>query len=151
MSLTLSSQPGFVEIPDTTFAAGNAVSDSAMKQLNADAKFGAVRNEQFFGYYRNGETVALPVSPADGYAYAQSELRYSWGWYWTGSATGPLNGTQTPPPRGVTTGQGQMLQFGANVDQTSGVVSTVVSYFKSSQQDTNDGILLVITHAQRSR
>jgi len=41
-------------------------------------KFAAVRTEEFWGYYKNGETVALPVSPADGYAYAREELRYVW-------------------------------------------------------------------------
>ena len=151
MSLTLGTQPGFVEIADTSFAAGNAASSAVMTELNDDAKFAAVRNEQFYGYYRNGETVALPVSPADGYAYSQSELRYSHSWYWTGSATGPCNGTQTPPPRGAATGPGQVLQLGADVNQANGLVSTVVSYYKTAESDTNDGILLVITHAQRSR
>ena len=151
MSLTLATQPGFTEIADASFVAGSPVSDSVMKQLNSDAKFGAVRNEQFFGYYRSGETVALPVSPVDGYAYSLSELRFSHSWYWTGSAAGACNGTQTPPPRGVTTGQGYVLQMGADVNQATGLVTTNVSYFKSSEQDTNDGILLVITHAQRSR
>ena len=151
MSLTLGTQPGFAEIPDSSFAAGSPVSDSVMKQLNADGKFAAVRNEQFYGYYANGETVALPTSPADGYAYSRAELRYSWGWYWSGSAGGPCGGTQTPPARGVTTGSGQMLQMGANVDQATGLVSTQVSYFKAAETDTTDGILLVITHAQRSR
>ena len=151
MSLTLGSQPGFTEIPDSTFSAGNPVSDSVMKQLNADSKFAAVRNEQFFGFYRDGETVALPVSPADAYPYTRSELCYSWSVYWSGSALAALNGTQTAPTRGATTGQGQLLQFGYNIDQTSGVVSCTASYYKTSQTDTADGILLVITHAQRAR
>lgn len=151
MSLTLGTQPGFVEIADASFGAGNAASSSLMTELNDDAKFAAVRNEQFYGYYRSGETVALPTSPADGYAYSRSELRYSHSWYWTGSATGPCNGTQTQPPRGATTGQGMVLQLGADVDQASGLVTTNVSYYKSAEMDTNDGILLVITHAQRSR
>lgn len=151
MSLTLSAQPGFTEVPDTTFAAGNAASSSAMTALNDDAKFATVRNEQFFGYYRNGETVALPVSPADGYQYAMSELRFSHSWYWTGSATGPCNGTQTPPPRGATSGSGLVLQLGADVNQATGLVTTLVSYYKSNEDDSTDGILMVITHAQRNR
>lgn len=151
MSLTLSAVPGFSEIPDTSFAAGATASDSDMKTLNGDAKFAAVRNEQFWGYYRNGETVALPVSPADGYAYARNELICMWSWYWTGAATGACNGTQSAPPKGATSGGGTMLQSGANVDQTTGSVSTQVSYFDGHQHDTNDGILLVVTFAQRLR
>jgi hypothetical protein len=151
MSLTLGAQPGFTEVADSVFDAGNAASDSSLKALNAAVKFGVVRNEQFWGYYRNGESVALPVSPADGYAYSRGELVYSWSLYWSGSATGACNGTQTAPPKGATTGQGQLLQASGNVDQVSGLVSCTASYFKTSQMDTTDGILLVIAHAQRSR
>lgn len=151
MSLTLSTIPGFTEIPDTSFEAGAVASDATMKALNASAKFAAVRDEQFWGYYRNGETVALPTSPADGYSYARNELVYEFSWYWTGAATGALNGTHTPPTRGSTSGQGTVLQFGADVDPATGAVSTLVSYFKSSQTDTNDGILKIVVHAQRNR
>ena len=45
MSLTLSAQPGFTDIPDSTFNSAATLSSSALKSLNADAKFGAVRNE----------------------------------------------------------------------------------------------------------
>jgi len=140
-----------VELADTSFAAGNPATSALMTSLNDDAKFAAVRNEQFYGYYRNGETVVLPVSPADGYQYSLSELRFAHSWYWTGSATGPCNGTMTPPPRGATTGSGMLLQLGADVSEVTGLVTTNVSYYKTSEQDTNDGILKVITHAQRSR
>ena len=151
MSLTLSAQPGFTELVDSTFNTGNPVSAATNKSLNADVKFAAVRNEQFWGFYRNGETVALPVSPADGYEYSQSELVYSWSWYWTGSAPTALNGTQSPPTGGATSGSGTLLQMQSQVNQSTGLVSTVVSYYKTAQQDTNDGILMVITHAQRDR
>jgi hypothetical protein len=151
MSLTLGTQPGFTEVGDSIFNVGNPVSDSALKALNAAAKFAVVRNEQFFGYYKDGETVALPTSPADGYAYQRSELRYSWSRYWSGSAGSACAGTQTPPTRGVTTGQGMLVQFGDSIDQATGLVGCVTSYYKTSQTDTSDGILLVITHAQRSR
>ena len=151
MSLTLMSQPGFTELVDSTWDAGNPITASNMKSLNADAKFSAVSNEQFWGYYRNGETVVLPVSTADGYEYSQSELVYAWSWYWTGSAPTALNGTQSPPVGGATSGQGTLLSMSANVNQLTGLVSTVVSYYKTAEQDVNDGILMVITHAQRNR
>jgi hypothetical protein len=150
-SLSLSAQPGFAEVPDAAFDAGGAASDTNLKALNAAAKFAAVRNEQFWGYYRHGEMVALPVSPADGYVYQREELRYSWSVYWTGAASGPLNGTQALPSRGSTSGQGTLLQMGFHVDQATGAVSCNVSYYKTGQQDTNDGILLVVVHAQRQR
>ena len=151
MSLTLQAQPGFTEVPDNTFDAGNPVSDSALKALNASSKFGVARNEQFYGYYCNGETVQLPVSPIDGYQYQREELLYSFSTFYSGAAAGPLNGQQSRPVGAGTSGAGMILTFVANVDQVSGLVETGCSYYKSSEQDTGDGILLVITHAQRSR
>lgn len=151
MSLTLSSQPGFTAIPAASFNNGQTPTAALLQALLADVNFGAVRNEQFYGYYCNGETVVLPVSPADGYQYSRDELLYTASRYWSGSATGACAGTLTPPPCGATTGQGVPLQWQDNVDQATGLVRCYTAYWKTSQQDTNDGILLVVTHAQRSR
>jgi hypothetical protein len=154
MSLSLGNQPGFTAIADTTFDAGNPITDTLLKQMNDNGEFAVVRNEQFYGYYANGETVVLPVSTVDGYQYSRSELVYSWSIYWTGSAIGGTGGQMTAPPKGGTTqsgGGGTMLQMAANVDQASGLVSCGTSYYKSAESDTTDGILCVITHAQRSR
>ena len=150
-ALTLATQPGFTDVDPAHFNTGAAASDVDIKAVNDNAKFGTVRNEQFWGYYKNGETVALPVSPADGYAYTRGELVYTWSWYWTGGAGSACNGTQAPPSRGATSGAGTMLQMGAVVDAVTGAVSTVVSYFKTAQTDTTDGILMVMVHAQRLR
>jgi hypothetical protein len=151
MSLTLSAQPGFTEIAEASFNAGATLSATVMKALNADAKFAAVRNEQFWGYYCHGETVQLPVSPADGYEYSREELVYTWSIYWTGSATAACNGTQTPPTLGSTTGGGTILQQGFNIDQATGEVSCRVDYYNGGTNVTTDGILLVMVHAQRDR
>ncbi len=154
MSLTLSSAPGFTEILDSAFDAGNPLTSANMKSLNDDAKFGAVRNEQFWGYYKNGETVILPVSPADGYQYSRSELIYSLQVYWTGAPpSSALAGTQVTPSRGATSGGGQLLQMGFDVDNGTGAVTCSVSYYATggAQTDTTDGILKVTTIAQRSR
>jgi hypothetical protein len=150
-SLTLSTAPGFTAIPAANFDAGNPATDSDLKALRSNAEFAAVRNEQFWGFYRNGETVALPVSPADGYEYARSECLYSWSIYSTGGAPADLGGTHATPSPGGAAGPGEILQTTALVDQASGVISMGVAYFKTSQTNTLDGILLVITHAQRSR
>ena len=123
-----------------------------MKALNAAAKFGVVRNEQFFGYYQNGESVVLPVSPADSYAYNRSELLYTWARYWSGPAGSACGGTMTGPTRGHTSAAGTLLQFGDDVNQATGLVSCTTSYWSgSTENDTTDGVLLVVTHAQRSR
>ena len=150
-SLTLSASPGFTAIPPANFSAGNPATDVDLKALRSNAEFAAVRNEQVWGFYRNGETVALPVSPVDGYMYSRSECVYSWSIYSTGASPVDLAGTHTTPAPGGSTGSGEMLQMTALVDQASGAVSMGVGYFKSSQANTADGILLVITHAQRMR
>lgn len=155
MSLTLSEAPGFTEVPSSAFDAGNPATAANLKALNADAAFAAVRNEEFWGYYKHGETVGTPVSGADGYAYSRSELRYVIASvYWTGAAPGTaLNGTQTAPAKGATSGAGHLLQMGFDVDQATGAVSCDVSYHKDggSQTDTHDGILKIVTLAKRDR
>lgn len=152
-TLTLLSQPGFAEVPDSAFDAGNPATAANLKALNAAAKFAAVRDEEFWGYYKHGEAVQIPVSPADGYVYQREELRYTWSVYWTGAAAGALNGSQATPARGATGGAGHLLQMGFLIDQATGLVTCNVSYHKDggAQTDTNDGILLVITHAKRQR
>ena len=153
-TLTLTSQPGFSEVPDSAFDAGNPATAANLKSLNAASKFAAVRDEEFWGFYKHGETVQLPYSPADGYAYAREELRYTWSVYWTGAAAGsPLEGTQEAPTRGATGGPGQLLQTGCYVDQATGLVTCDVSYYRDggAQTDTNDGILMVVAHAKRQR
>lgn len=153
MSLSLSESPGFAEIPAATFDDGNPVSSADAKALNANAAYGAVRTEEFWGFYGNGEAVQLPISAADGYAYSRQELRYCWSVWWTGASPGSLNGTQEKPVRGATGGSGQLLQMGFDVDQETGLVTTLVSYYKDggAQTDTHDGILLVTTIAKRDR
>jgi hypothetical protein len=152
-TLILTSQPGFAEIPDSSFDAGNPLTAANMKALNAAAKFAAVRGEEFWGYYQDGEVVVLPVSLADGYAYAREELLYTFSIYHTGSGPGSLNGVQTPPSRGAGTGAGNLLGFGFDVDQATGLVSCNVSYYvqNGAQTYTKDGILLVHTLAKRAR
>jgi hypothetical protein len=153
-TLILTTQPGFTEVPDSAFDAGNPATAANLKALNAAAKFGAVRTEQFWGYYKHGETVQLPISPADGYEYAREDLRYAFSIYWTGAPPGSaLNGTQNLPSRGATGGEGHLLQMGFDIDQATGAIVCDVSYHKDggAQSDTHDGILMVLTHATRQR
>lgn len=155
--LILTAQPGFTEVQDSAFDAGNPATADNMKALNANAKFAAVRDEQFWGFYRNGEQVGLPVSPIDGYQYERAELRYTCSWYWTGAAPGPLNGVQyvggNPPAGGPSGGAGHVLNMLAHVGQDTGLVLTAVIYHvhNGAQTNTGDGILMVMTHAQRLR
>jgi hypothetical protein len=152
VSLTLATQPGFTDVPDTALNGGAAATSTNFKAINANAKYASVRQEIFWGFYKHGETVALPVSPADGYAYSRAELNYVWSVFWTAAPpTGALGGTHSLPTRGATSGQGTLLQFGANVDQTTGAITTEADYYKTQQMNTNDGILQVMTIATRDK
>ena len=151
--LRLSAQPGFVELADAGLETGVDLAGAAVRQIAANAAFGAVRTERFQGYYRNGETVQLPVSPADGYEYSRAECCYAWSVYWSGSAMGPLNGTQEAPERGATGSPGHLWKMGGYVDQATGEVSCDNAYERErgGAQANHDGILLVITFGKRLR
>ena len=155
MTLTLTSQPGFAEVPPSALDAGQPLTAANVKAINSNAAFGAVRTEEFWGFYKHGETVVLPASPADGYEYAREELRYTIDLiYWTGAPPGSaLNGTQALPNRGATSGPGHLLQMGFHIDQATGAVTCDVQYHKDggAQTDTHDGILRITTLAKRQR
>jgi hypothetical protein len=71
----------FAEIPDTTFFPGNPLRASIMKQIAANIRE-AEATPEFFGpvNYNDGDTVPLPVSPVDAYAYTRDEISYVWDW-----------------------------------------------------------------------
>ncbi len=76
----------FFEIPITNFMPGNALTANTMTQLADNVKESAYAIE-FFGptNHVNGDTVALPTSPTDGYTYARKELLYIWQWHDSGN------------------------------------------------------------------
>jgi hypothetical protein len=155
MQLRLSGQPGFTELPDTGLETNDSLPAAVLQGISEDAAFAAVRTEEFWGYYANGETVKLPMSPVDGYRYSRAECCYTWSIYWTGSATAPLEGTQVAPSRGPTSSGGHLLKIGGFIDQATGLVSCDEAYEKEAMvpvpEANHDGILLVITHAKRLR
>lgn len=155
-SLTFNFGPyGIAEIDPSTLSAGNPVTAATIQSILAAAQGAWARNEQFFGWYSNGDTVLLPTSPIDGYVYSRSELTYAV----AGFATPPPGvgftaGQAALPTMGARGGAGQLLSLeGWFVDQTTGVVSLSTHYFATggSETPTTDGILYVITHAQRNR
>lgn len=150
-SLTLTSAPTFTEVADDELDPGFVLTQAVMQAINEAVNWAAVSVEDFWGYYKDGEAVVLPVSPADGYTYSREELVYTWEIYDTRPATGALNGTQSAPSTGAASGAGSILQMGFNVDQTTGDVTCKVDYYQQSaaETDTNDGILLVHTLARR--
>ena len=177
MSLAITGGPyTFVEVTEPQLDSGEVIAQALLQAINADVLVAVGMVEDFWGYYRVGETVGLPTSPLDGYTYKRSELLYAWEIFSTAAAPGALNGTQAAPAPGAPSGTGQILQMGFSIDQGSGVISGVaqygpvgvageqgtyayinpvgvfsVSYYatKGAQTNTQDGILLVRTLARR--
>lgn len=161
MNLTLSKQPAnFSQIADSSFNTGATLTQAILQALSNNAKFAAARNEEFYGYYINGQTVVLPVSPLDGYLYSRAELSYICSPYWTAAMLPDTWGTLigdngidaygglAPTARGYATGPGQITRVQQTVDQSTGLVTLATTYGGGS---TTDGVVMVTTIARRMR
>ena len=163
MNLTLTQQPAaFSQIAASSFNTGATLTAALLTRLNENIKFAAARTEEFYGYYINGQTVWLPVSPLDGYQYSRSELSYYGEVYWTAKYLPEMVGTEDgvwdigmdtdggpmPTSRGFASGPGQITRCQLTVNQATGLVSTAVTYGGSA---TGDGVLRVTTIARRMR
>ena len=129
----------FQELPLTdevaVFVPGNVLTYPYMTQLAQNVKEGAYAIE-YFGpvNHVNGDTVALPVSPVDGYTYSRSELLYIWQWHDTGNPIIRLFG------------------FGASIS-SAGVVNLFVYHVNGGDPITLDTVgasLDVVTIGVRS-
>lgn len=166
MNLTLIQQPAaFAQIANSALNTGATLTAAILQALNENTKFAAVRNEEFYGQYTNGQTVVLPVSPIDGYAYARNELSYLCTPYWTGKLLPDLyggsfglpydlgidsDGGPIPSSKGYASGPGNLARLQFTVNQSTGVVLTTVTY-SGGGGATTDGIVMVMTLARRLR
>lgn len=142
MGLTLTHQPGYSDVDPTVFDAGSTALGMHVARLSDNAALGVCRMEIFEGFYENGQTVALPTSPIDGYAYSRSELIYIWNVHYTFNDS-----------KGWATGPGPLWFAAWKVDQSTGLVSIIEDYrtsnFPPKTGDTTEGNLKVFTVAQR--
>jgi hypothetical protein len=130
--LTWATQPGAVDLPDANLAADQPLTDYDLTKISNNAKFGAVRVETFYGWYKNGETALLPVSPVDGYAYSRQELEYSVAAFCSRSPAGATNGALARPSRqNANDGPGSLF---------------LLDYWIEEKTDTNPGLVHLETH-----
>ena len=136
--VALSGTVSFSDLDSSKFAGGKKTLEPDTLVLNRNAKFATVRPEFFVTTRTHGQTVALPTSPLDGYAYARAELRY----FYIRQDTGA--------PSVI----GSLLTLHGFIRQDTGVVTLNTFYLKSgsspTQTNTNNGIYRVITVAVRS-
>jgi hypothetical protein len=155
--MTFATTPGFVDLPDSALEADQPLTDYDLTKINNNAKFAAVRPEIFYGWYKNGETVTIPVSPVDGYIYARQELEYEVGaWCSRAPASGAgTNGALAKPARAnVNAGPGSLFLMDFWVEEKNeaspGLVHCDVHYWDGgTETPTSDGFMKVRTIATR--
>jgi hypothetical protein len=155
--LTFAVIPGFVDLPDSSIAADQPLTDYSITKISNNAKFGAVRPETFYGWYKNGETVKRPTSAVDGYVYSRQELQYEVSaWCSRSPANGAVtNGALTKPARAnVNDGPGSLFLMDFWIDEKNeanpGLVHCYVSYWENgTETPTNGGFVKVRTIATR--
>jgi hypothetical protein len=144
MGLTLSAPPGFNDLSDSQLAANSPALGIQMAKVYENSVFSMVRTEVFSGIYANGDTVSLPVSPIDGYAYSRNELLYFW-----------TIRNSTDPSSLWISAKDSLFYCAWDVDQATGQVFCDEWYRRSGTHadvtHTNDGKLQVWTVAQRQR
>ena len=83
-TLELSAAPTWSQQQASSFVSDLAYSQDVMQTMNENAKFAVVGQEVIsMGEFYNGQTVPRPVSPADAYLYAYSEVKFVFSWRWT--------------------------------------------------------------------
>lgn len=132
--LTLSNIPGFVDLPDSAVQADQPLTDYTLTKISGNAKFSAVRRETFYGWYANGETVNLPVSSVDGYAYSRGELEYDVVAWCSRSASGEAatHGAAVKPTR-------------AAANDSPGTLF-LMDYWVEEKNEANPGLVHCETH-----
>ena len=151
--LTLSSIPGFFDIADTVLTGNQPLTDDSLLKLSHNAKFAAVRPEFIFmGFYQPGDTVPVPASPVDGYAYSRSECMFIPVFASSRSpAAGFVSGQQSFPTLSSTdAGQGNLIvvPYQLDVNDATGLV-TCQTYWSGSGAE-NQGLVKVYCMAVRS-
>jgi hypothetical protein len=143
-TLVMASAPSYSTITGSTVAQDKPFTQLLAQALNDDAKFTVVDHEVFYlGEYTNGESVTLPVSPADGYHYSAAECKFQFSWRWTAPGASPMAAPALA--------DGQLAPIKASVN-SSGVVSTTIYYVddNGSLISFNDGRVAVFAFCQRS-
>lgn len=98
----------FASLDPNLFMPGSTLRYTTVQQI-LNNLLEAICTPEFFGptTHQNGDTIPLPTSTIDGYAYARSELFYIWTFTDTTNATGTNL---------------RMASFGGQIDNTTGLV-----------------------------
>jgi len=142
MALSFNTPSGLVDLPDAVLAAGKMAAGYLLLPINRNTQFGATIPEVFYGEYKHGDTVPLPVSTVDGYNYQRDELVYVWEQRSTLDYATHMAGAA-----------GELILCTPWVNPVDGVVQVLTAYYVQggAQWNTNDGIIAVWTFGIRRR
>lgn len=151
--LVIATPPAFSDSPEDLLVVAQPVKESAILAVLRNSKFGAVREEVIFmGFFQNGDTIPLAVSPVDGYTYSAEEITYRVMMYSTRAAAGGFTPGQTArPTMSSSSTPGNVYWWTFDVDDATHVVATSVSYYiqDGAETITNGGIVKVLAVCQR--
>jgi hypothetical protein len=118
--LVASPLTAYTDVSNGSLVTDAALTSGLIDQLNTNAKFGALNTECIYmGEFYDSQTVPVAVSPADGYTYSYSQMTMVSSWRWTALGVG----FKTPD-----LSRGQLGPIQASINQSTGVVSTSVSF-----------------------
>lgn len=127
-NMIMAAPAAYSTVDESQIADDKPYTDNLLTQISGNAKFSCVNSEVFYlGEYVNGQTVTLPVSSVDRYAYSSAECKFLHAWRWTPDAS-----NYSQPPGAYE----QAAPFQASVS-SSGVVTIAVSFSTSG----GDGVL----------
>ena len=156
MGMTLTFTPVYNDPADAEIVGGQPLTDKAIQQISANAKFAAIRCEVIYcGFFWHGCVIQPPSSPVDGYQYLASECSYDWMIYSNRSPDGSFTpGQLTPPAQSSSQPQNGLYNFPGcwEINDLTGVVNLRTSYYSGTgaEEVTTDGIIKVYAFCQRS-
>lgn len=125
-NMIMSATASYTTIDETKMATDKPYTQLLAQSLSKNAKFSCVNSEVFYlGEYTNGQTVKLPISSVDGYAYSVGECKFQHSWRWTASES-----SYVQPPGNYE----QAAPFLASIN-SSGVVSITVKFETNGGED----------------
>jgi hypothetical protein len=151
--LIIGSPPVFVDVADATVASNRPLTATNFLRISRNAKHGSVRHEVIYmGFFGNGDTVPLPISPVDGYTYGQEEIQYNFRLYSTRAPGAGFTPGQKTVPAISGDQNGNLYYWTASIDDATGYVSLLTSSYKEGgREDTPfDGIVKVYAICQRN-
>lgn len=144
--LVLASAPAFYNLEAVAFYTDRAATDLLLQKMNHNAKFAAVGAEVFYlGELAHGGTVNKPVSPIDGYAYADSELMIMTSFRWTSD-------TASGGPIVPAVSKGQLQDWKSSVTYGSGhyTAALEIAYELGGRHTYNEGKIAVFAFGLRA-